>query len=206
MKKYNKYIAELIGTFALTLAVSLSLVANPSFTPFIAALTLGLFVYFLGGVSGAHFNPAITLAAWSIKKISLKESLAYISAQFAGAGVGYILGKFIWDLMAPGPFDKISPLQQNVATTLPIGFGELLGAAFFAFGVASVIFGKTPKDASGAVIGGSLLLGILISSTLSNGILNPAVAFGIGSFNLAYLLGPIVGAIIGMRAYRAISE
>lgn len=69
----NKYIAEAIGTFALTLAVGLSLAGEfPVSTPILAALTLGLFVYSVGHLSGTHLNPAVTIGAWSIKKFLMK--------------------------------------------------------------------------------------------------------------------------------------
>jgi glycerol uptake facilitator-like aquaporin len=84
-----------------------------------------------------------------------------------------------------------------------IAFAELLGTFFFTFGIASVVYGKTPSAMSGVVVGGSLLLGISIAALLgSNGVLNPAVAFGIGSFGFAYVFGPIVGSILGMQAYK----
>ncbi|MES2622991.1 MAG: aquaporin [Patescibacteria group bacterium] len=189
----KKYIAELIGAFALTLTVSLSLVGTfPIATPLLAALTLGLFVYSIGHISGAHINPAVTLGAWSIKKISTQNALAYMLAQFVGASIAMTI--MAYTVGTP-----------SVTSTLSwaVFFAELIGTFFFTFGIASVIYEKTPSVASGAVIGGSLLLGIAIAAHLgANGILNPAVAFGIGSFNFAYILGPLVGSVLGMQAYR----
>ena len=54
---------------------------------------------------------------------------------------------------------------------------------------------------SGVVVGASLLMGIMFASIAANGILNPAVALGIGSFSLSYVLGPIVGSLIGFNLY-----
>ncbi len=66
-----------------------------------------------------------------------------------------------------------------------------------------MVYGKTPSGLSGVVVGGSLLLGIAIAAGFgSNGVLNPAVAFGIGSFGLMYIAGPILGAVCGMQAYK----
>ena len=53
------------------------------------------------------------------------------------------------------------------------------------------------------MVGGSLLLGITVAVLLgSNGMLNPAVAFGTGSFGIMYVLGPVIGAVLGMQAYK----
>ena len=56
------------------------------------------------------------------------------------------------------------------------------------------------------VVGGSLLLGIAVAALLgSNGVLNPAVALGIGSFNVMYVLGPILGSVLGMQLYKRLA-
>jgi glycerol uptake facilitator-like aquaporin len=97
--------------------------------------------------------------------------------------------------------------KLTVSNSLMVTVAEILGTAFFAFGIASVIYGKTPSQLSGVVVGGSLLLGICIAAALgSNGVLNPAVAVGIGSLSFVYVLAPIVGSVIGMQAYKYLSR
>lgn len=190
----KKYVAEGIGTFVLTLVVALGLAGVfPVSVPILAALTLGLFVYTLGHVSGVHLNPAVTLGLWSLNKISTDETIKYIAAQCVGAGV--VL------MVLPSLIPDVRVL--TTATDFATGFAELLGTALFTFGVAAVVFGTVPSEQSGLIIGGSLLLGIAVAVLLgSNGVLNPAVALGIGSFNIMYVLGPIVGSMVGMRLYR----
>lgn len=192
----KKYLAEFVGTFALAYAVSLSLAGNfPVPTPVMAALTLGIFVYTVGHISGCHLNPAITIGALSINKIKLKDAVCYLVAQFLGAGLAWYLS------------DQVVARAALTVTDGPWVFlAEGLGAFFFAFGVASVIYGKAPKDLYGVVVGSSLLIGISFSALMNaNGVLNPAVAFAIGSFGTMYVLGPIVGASLGMWAYKMIS-
>ena len=193
----KKYIAEALGTFALTLTVALSLTGTfPVPTPVLAALVLGLFVYSVGHISGTHINPAVTIGIWSIKKITTRDALFYIASQFVGAAVAL----FVVSTAVGMPLLATS---NNWLTVL----AEILGTFFFTFGIASVIFGKTPGQFSGVVVGGSLLLGITIAALLgSNGVLNPAVAFGIGSLNLTYILAPIVGSVLGMRAYKHLAS
>jgi glycerol uptake facilitator-like aquaporin len=193
----KKYIVEALGTFALSLVVALSLVGTfPVPTPVLAALVLGLFVYSVGHISGTHINPAVTIGAWSIKKIESKDALLYIVFQCIGAGLALLL------------VSSTVGMPVLIATnTWAVVIAEILGTFFFTFGIASVVYSKTPSQLSGVVVGGSLLLGITIAALLgSNGVLNPAVAFGIGSLNLAYILGPIIGSVLRMQAYRNLSE
>lgn len=194
---YKKYILECVGAGALTLIVALSLKgAFPVPTPVLAALTLGLFVYSIGHISGAHINPAVTIGAWSIQKITTHDAIGYIVAQTVGAVVA-LLGATLYDTTA------IASLPASAG----MFFAELLGTFFFTFGIASVVYEKTPVSLSGVVVGGSLLLGIAFAALLgSSGILNPAVAFGVGSFNLSYLLGPIAGSVLGMNVYKQLAS
>jgi len=169
----KKYIAEMFGTFALALVVGLSLVIKfPVSTPILAGLVLMLFVYSIGGISGAHINPAVTIGAWSIKKIGAKDALLYIIFQFIGAAIAlFVISSSVG-----------MPMFSSVSNNWVTAFAEFLGMVFFTFGIASVLYGKAPNNVSGLVVGGSLLLGITVAALLgSNAVLNPAVAFGIGS-------------------------
>ena len=186
----------MVGTFVLAFAVALSLggkLALP--TPLMAGLALGLVVYAVGHISGAHINPAITVGLWSLKKINTTDAIFYIFFQFVGAIIAFFLSGVVTTIPA-----------LTVVTNWPVFFGELLGTFFFSFGVASVATDKVAPAASGLVVGGSLFLGISFASFLSNGILNPAVAMGINSFSLAYLFGPIVGALLGMQVFAVLSS
>lgn len=194
----NKYMAEFFGTFVLTLVVSLSLTTPFSIpTPVLAALTVGLFVYTIGHVSGAHINPAVTTALWITGKIKENEAINYLLAQFLAAGLANITV-----LIIKGS-DSFLNVQDKLTGGIIVGFAETIGMIIFTFGLMAVVSGKVPQTLSGLVAGGSLLLGIVVASLLgSNGVLNPAVALGIGSFNFMYLIGPMVGGYIGMYMYK----
>jgi glycerol uptake facilitator-like aquaporin len=196
----KKYIAETLGAFTLTFVVGLSIVGMfPVPTPVLAGLVLMLFVYSIGHVSGCHINPAVTLGLWSIKKVNTKDAMGYIISQMVGAFIAMVLISTVGQ--AP---DSMGLVTSN---SWMVFVAELIGTLFFAFGIASVVYGKTPKEFSGVVVGGSLLLGVAISSLLgANGVLNPAVAFGIGSFGIMYITGPIVGAVLGMQIYKQIEN
>lgn len=192
----KKYLVECLGTFALTLIVSLSLLVSfPISTPVLAALTLGLFVYSIGSISGTHLNPAVTIGLWSIGKVEHRDALFYIVAQCLGALISLTLISTV--------FVRGAIIGVPAGNTTTIGIAELFGAFFFTFGVASVVYGKVSSQFSGIMIGGSLLLGISMAALLgSAGIINPAVAFGIESFSFMYVIGPIIGSVLGMQAYK----
>lgn len=215
MKNYAKYLVEFLGTFALTLVVALSLAGSfPVPTPVLAALTLGLFVYTVGHISGTHINPAITLGALSIKKIKLMDAVGYWIAQFAGAAAAFGVYSGISNMLVSlNSYEFPEGLSQGMLSggnDPLLGLMEGLGAFFFAFGVAAVIYGRVPKDLTGIAVGGSLLMGISIAASLGGGVLNPAVALGLRSLQITqvfwYMVGPMVGAVLGMWAYKLVSE
>lgn len=193
MKNMRPYLAELAGTFLLTLVVRLAIGSQfPVATPVLAGLTVGLLVYVFGPVSGTHINPAVTVGLLAVKKIAPVDGLMYIVFQLVGATAAGVAGTAIMG----------TPLSFEVGTSLSIGFAEALGAAVLLLGISSVAWGKTPSAASGLVIGTGLTVGVHVASVLSFGILNPAVALGIGSLSIAYLVGPLVGAVIATLGYR----
>lgn len=196
-KSLPKYVAELIGTFTLVLAVSLSLMNGLALgTPLVAGLTVGLFVYSVGAISGAHFNPAVTLSLWSVKKIGWQDAGIYIISQMLGAVLAMCLvQQMTGDVLSVGGADGWK-----------VGIAEAMGAFVLVFGISSVVYEKADDDASGLVIGGSLLLGIMLASSFSNGVLNPAVAIGIGSVSATYLLAPVAGGLLAAQLFRWLAK
>jgi glycerol uptake facilitator-like aquaporin len=194
---YRPFLAELLGTFLLAFIVRLSLGAQfPVATPVLAAVTLGLIVYALGPISGAHVNPAVTIGLFTIGKIKALDAVGYIVAQFIGAFIAVVAAP-----MFVGSTLTVNP--EHLPLTL---IAEAVGATIFLFGISSVVRRKAPESMSGITVGTSLLLGVLAASTAGSGILNPAVALTLQSFSLAYVLGPIIGAVAGVWLYRAVAE
>lgn len=195
----KKYVAEFIGTFALSFVVLAAVASTkslPMAVPLIAGLTLGLFVYSIGSISGCHINPSVTLAQLSAKKISLKDAVGYIIAQLVGALVAMFVAKL---------FIITSPMT-SAAFDGKVFLAEMLGAFFFNFGIASVVYGKAKEQMSGLVVGGSLIFGVLVASLAgAAGILNPAVAVALNSASFVYLAAPIVGAVLGFQVYKVIA-
>lgn len=190
--------AEVVGTFVLTFSglISIHYADFPIPAPALAGLTLGVLVHLLGPVSGCLLNPAVTVAIWSIGKLRTKDVGAFIVAQFAGAGLALALGRLL--------FTDPTPLPVDASTGA--GVAEMLGAGLLAFTIAAVFMDRIPVRLTGAVIGGTLVVGIAWAAHGSNGVLNPAVALGIGSFSLPYVWGPVVGALAGAWASRFVCD
>ena len=198
---YRKYLAECLGTFTLSLVVLEAVAAGAETllpVPVMAALVLGLFVYTIGTVSGCHINPAVTIGLFTVGRLSVKDTLFYILSQFGGAVAAIIVATFL-QLELPVVADSVFTWQLFVA--------EALGTALFTFGIAAVVKGNVPASMSGAVVGGSLLLGVLVSSLGGSvGILNPAVAFALNTITFVALGAPIIGALVGLYLYRYLSR
>src|SRR3989338_3413589 len=147
----KQYIAEFIGTYTLALVVILSVAGVAlKITPALAGITLGLFVYAIGPISGCHINPAISFALWVLGKMKQNEMVMYIAAQLIGAVAA--LGTS-W-LLVENLSRTVSVVQDRVGTGLMPGVAEALGAFIFGFGIMAVVSGKVRKEFSGVVIGG----------------------------------------------------
>ncbi len=190
----NKYFAEFFGTLILTLVV-IATVFNASGWPVAAIVGLALVVLVLtiGSVSGAHVNPAITLGALSIGKISKKDALSYIACQLLGGLAALLISK---------AFGQVIPTAVVGFSTIAL-LAEVIGTMVFAFGVASAMHKGRGEAVTALLVGGSLMIGAFIAGGFgSYGIVNPAIALGLHVWGIAYLVGPLVGGVLGMWIYR----
>ncbi len=228
----NKHFAEFIGTFWLVLggcgtavlATSQEMYGDHNVGFLGVALAFGLTVltgaYALGPISGAHFNPAVSIGLWMGGRFSSKDLGGYILAQILGgiaaAGVLYII--------ATGNGADIGGFASNgYGSTSPAGFGSpggySLGAAFLTEFVMTacflvVIMGATAKIASpgfaGIAIGLCLTLIHLISIPVTNTSVNPARSISQAIFAggdaltqlWLFIVAPILGAIVGAVIYK----
>ena len=197
-QKIAVILAELIGTVVLATSVyaMVGRTTFPLFAGIAAGLTLGLLVHTVGSVSGAHVNPAVTLALWSVRKIKTLKAVLYIAVQMLG---GFAAWKLINYFMG-------TELQAIAGEKFEwrVLIAEVIGAFIFAFGIASAVYQKYEGAKLAFTVGASLTIGILVASLGSNGVLNPAVAVGIQSWDWAYATGPLVGAVLGMNVYALI--
>jgi glycerol uptake facilitator-like aquaporin len=182
-------LAEALGTFVLVLVVlNVSRYGLPFFTAMAAGLTVAAFTSAFNKISGAQFNPAFTLGLFSIRQITFVRTVAYLVAQAVAALGAWQLYQYFTDRTlknATTPFDW------------RIFIAEAVGALVFSLGAIAAVTQKFEGWQKAATVGTALFLGITVAGLASNGIVNPAVALGVRSFDLNYFLGPVVGFILG---------
>ena len=194
-KKIAMLMAEFLGTGILTLvvlAVSKSNIGIPYFIAIAAGLTIAAGTLVFGAVSGAHFNPAITLGLWSARRIQALPALVYVAVQLLGGICAYLLYTYFVKTSWP----NTAEFDSRVLVA------ETVGAFVFALGWAAAVYNRLEVGKAAFVVGASLVLGIFVASVGSAGLLNPAVALGMRSWELAtYVLGPVLGAVIAFNLY-----
>src|SRR4030095_726735 len=164
----NKYITEFIGTFFLVLAAAL---ASGDLAVLAIASALMVMIYAGGHISGAHYNPAVTLAVLIRGRIKLNASLIYMVSQVAGA----IAAALIAGVFKEMPAEATQTLDIKKAL-----LAEVLGTFALAYVVLNVATAKATAGNSfyGLAIGFTIfVVGSLIGGT-SGGAFNPAVAIG----------------------------
>lgn len=196
-QKIAVIVAEFLGTFALTTTVFAMLGRNifyPLGGALVAGLTYGVMTLVIGATSGAYINPAVTLGMWSVRKIKSLQALVYIAAQIAGAYVSWLLCQY---LLNQKLINKGGPTVMNWR----IFTAEAVGTLIFTFGVASALYQGYKGLKFAATAGTSLFVGSLVASFGSLGLLNPAVAGGLRTIGVAYVAGPVLGAVVGINLY-----
>lgn len=213
-------VAEFIGTFLL----AASYIAGQGQPLYILFALVGI-VLFIGAISGAHVNPAVTIGAWVTKKIKAVRALSYIVVQFLGAAMALIvLGAFVGgaeEVSAEAALYGQTAASLFAASALPEGkewyvfFSEILGTLVLGFAFASVFSKRKDRTSSAFTIGLGLFVALLIAYTGSayvggTAILNPAVALSLDALSwqvwplAVYILGPILGGVIGFVLYNII--
>jgi MIP family channel proteins len=218
------YIAELIGTlflvFVIGTVVSLYVSTSPqsqigsdyAVVGLVHAFVLFLLIVAFGAASGGHFNPAITLAAWTSRRIDPVDAVVYVLAQLSGAVLGALLVKGI--LLDEGRASdygaaKISPLLGGA---FPAFVVEALGTFLLVLAVCAVAFNpRARQEWAPLAIGTTLGFAVMIFGPLTGGSFNPARWFGpaligdaFGDFSdiWPYIAGPVVGALVAFGLYR----
>ena len=210
---FNKLIVEFIGTFALILIGGAAVVQSTDTglvgIAFAHGFTVMVMIYAFGSISGAFINPAVTIGAFLIKAIELKEAFLYICAQLLGAICGaYILTIFFGsadiNMGATQPSESVSLISAFVI--------ELILTFFLVNAVLHCAVDDKAGKLAGLAIGSTLFVCILAGGPLTGASLNPARSFGpmviSGDFKfiLLYFLGPIGGAILAALIFKVLKR
>ncbi len=202
----KNYLVEFIGTFFLVAAIGLT--GNP----LAIGAMLMVMVYFGGHISGAHYNPAVTLAILMRGKIKANEAIIYMVIQILGATAGAFFCMIMkgGHTFAPAPMAGINILKPLIAEMV------------FTFALASVVLNvathsKTAGNSFyGLAIGFTVLASAFCVGGISGGAFNPAVGIGpilVDTINggdsmkniWIYIVGPFAGAAIAAIVFKVIN-
>ena len=203
----KNYITEFIGTFFLVLTIGLT------GDPIAIGTMLMVMVYMGGHISGAHYNPAVSIAMIIRGLLSVKEAVNYILSQLAGAILAALLVNWLGGaVMEIAPSDSASILQILVVE------------AIFTFALVLVILNvaTNPKTEGnsyyGLAIGFTIMAAAFAGDKISGGVYNPAVGTGpilveaiMGDGDTLgnlwyYLVGPITGAVLATYVYKLTTD
>jgi aquaporin NIP len=211
----RKYISEIIGTFAIVFCGTGAIIINQETNGVIShdgiAFTFGMIVmsmiYALGNISGAHFNPAVTIAFAVAKKFEIKEVLPYIFSQIFGA----VLASFTLHLLFPA--------NEFLGSTLPAGSElqsfvlEFILTFMLMLVILNVAHGSKEQGMfAGLAIGSVITLEAMFAGPICGASMNPArsLAPALISTHIEhlwlYLLATTLGAIASVVIWKYINE
>jgi aquaporin Z len=211
----RKYIAEIIGTFALVFCGTGAIIINQESGGVIThagiAATFGLIVaamiYTLGDISGAHFNPAVTVAFWVAKTFPTKELLPYVLSQALGA------------FSATAMLGWMFPSNALLGATLPAGSAmqsfvlEIVLMFILMFTILHVAKGSKEQGMfAGIAIGSVVLLEAMFAGPVSGASMNPvrslspAILSGHTEHLWVYLTAPVLGAILAVVMWSVLRQ
>ena len=208
--------AEAFATFALVFAgcgaIVLDSERDGSLGSVGIAAVFGLvimaMIYATGHISGAHINPAVTVAFTAARHFPARDALAYIPAQLAGAVFGALVLRLAW-----------SGTPANLGATVPsVGTGsaflyEFVMTAFLMFVIMAVATDTRAVGAAAAIaVGGTVALDSLFGGGVTGASMNPARSFGpalvanVWTDFWIYVLAPLTGAVAGAFLYGVIRD
>jgi aquaporin Z len=205
----NKYLTEMIGTFFLVLTIGCTVIGGGAgvIPPLAIGSALMVMVFAGGHISGAHYNPAVTLAVWLRGRCDTRDVAPYIVSQLVGAFLAVVAVKTIkGDAMA-----AVTPLAA------PVG-AILLAEFLFTFALAYVVLNvATAKDTAGnsfygIAIGFTVLTGAFAVGDVSGGAFNPAVTVGAAALGLlasgnlwAYFVAQFAAAALAAVVFKLLN-
>jgi len=208
----RKLLTEFIGTFFLVLTIGLAVLGGAPMAPLVIGAALMVMVYMGGHVSGAHYNPAVSLALVVAGKMEAKELVPYWLAQLVGAtAAGFVVKVIMAKTFAPAPSEAHSALAAWLV--------EILYTFALALVVLNVATAKKTEGNSyyGLAIGFTIAAAAAAGGGISGGAFNPAVGtgptivhalYGAGGYGHLplYWLGPLLGGVLAALVFKLQEE
>ena len=203
----NKYIAEFIGTFFLVLTIGCTGIGAGAgvIAPLAIGAALMVMVFAGGHISGAHYNPAVTVGVFIRGKVNGADVLPYIVARLAAAATAALAVKFLRAGVA------VTPISPHVGPAL-------LAEFLFTFALVYVVLNAATAEGTsgnsfyGLAIGMTVMTGAFAVGDISGGAFNPAVALGICILGISswgniwiYLLADFAAAVVAAVIFQSIN-
>ncbi len=211
----KKYLAEILGTFAVvfcgTGAIIINQHTNGAITHVGVSITFGFIVmamiYALGNISGAHLNPAVTIAFTLAKKFKLNQVAPYIVSQLVGAFLASLVLKYLF------------PENEILGVTLPSGSAsqsfilEFILTFFLMLVIINVATGSKEQGMfAGLAIGSTVLLEAMFAGPICGASMNPArslapaIVSGHTEHLWIYLVATIAGAALAIPTWKFLNQ
>ncbi len=200
----KKYLVEFIGTFFLVFTVGMAVRSGTPLAPLAIGASLMVMIFAGGHVSGAHFNPAVTLAVLIRGKIDGKDFIPYWIAQLLAGVVAALIVTFLF-AGKPG-----TPVLHGTVPSVVVEF-------LFTFALAWVVLntathkGTAGNSFYGAAIGMTVMTGAVAVGGVSGGAFNPAVGLGVFTMGLesarqlgVYVVSDLAGAAVAALTFKAV--
>ena len=203
----NKLLTEFIGSFFLVLTIGCTVIGASSgvIAPLAIGFVLMVMVYAGGHVSGAHYNPAVTVGVTLRGKCSPSDAVGYIIAQIAGA----IVAAGVVGYLKSGTV--VSPNDPNVTQALIVEFLFTFALVYVVLNVATAK-GTANNSFYGLAIGSTVMCGAFAVGSISGGAFNPAVAVGASVMGLfpwanlwVYLVANVAAGVIAAVVFKTVN-
>lgn len=218
---HTEALAEAIGTYCLVF-IGAAVICTDAYSAgsigvvgvaLAQGLVLAAVVTALGRVSGAHVNPAVTLAAMLVGEMRPARAGLYVASQLIGAAAAgltllVVYGTDVWDPVALGT----PQLGIGVAPGTAVLLEAVLSFMLVLTVLHAAIDHRAPKSVHGLAIGAVLTAGILVGGPVTGAALNPARAFGpafaagVWQSHYVYWIGPVAGAAFAALAFSAMRD
>lgn len=210
----RRALAEAVGSFMLVLAGCGAIMVNHttgllghSGVAAVFGLVIMAMIAALGHISGAHFNPAVTIAFASIRHLAWRDVPVYVAGQVGGATLAALVLRTLL-----GPIANLGATLPTLAAPQAWGVEVLLTAGLMFVITAVATDHRAAGQLAAIAIGGTVALSAGWAGPLTGASMNPARSFGpalvanVWQDHWLYWLGPVVGAVIGAHLYQLTRE